>query len=177
MGNSMRQGRRSIRMKGFDYSSSGSYFVTICTQNRARLFGTIHDGQMILSTIGEMIHTEWLRLFSSNPFITPDEFIVMPDHFHGIIGIDPIGDSDGNIPFGVGGQAQGLPLRLAEPISLADIIREFKSRTTLKFIRGVHSEGWTPFRNRLWQRNYYERVIRNEQELTRVREYIRANPL
>ncbi|XGB43143.1 MAG: hypothetical protein LVS60_04975 [Nodosilinea sp. LVE1205-7] len=81
--------RRSIRLKGYDYSQNGLYFVTICTQNRHHLFGTITNGQMALNPMGEIVHDEWFKTASMRPNIRLHEFIVMPNHIHGIIEIIP----------------------------------------------------------------------------------------
>ena len=81
--------RRSIRLKGYDYSQNGLYFITICTQNREHLFGTISNGQMALNPMGEIAHTEWFKTASMRPNIRLHEFIVMPNHIHGIIEIIP----------------------------------------------------------------------------------------
>jgi putative transposase len=170
-------GRRSIRLKGFDYKSVAAYFVTICVQDRLPLFGNISNGQMNLSPAGEMIDHAWKNLALEHQHILIDETMVMPDHLHGIVFIEPVEyerhvtQSDGP-----SGQAQGLPLRSYRPISLPDLIGGFKSSTTVQYIKGVEQHGWPGFRKRLWQRNYYEHIIRNEEDLNRVREYIRDNP-
>ena len=83
--------RRSIRLKGYDYSQNGLYFITICTQNREHLFGTITNGQMALNPMGEIAHNEWFKTESMRPNIRLHEFIVMPNHIHGIIEIIPVG--------------------------------------------------------------------------------------
>jgi putative transposase len=162
--------RRSIRLKGYDYHSAGAYFITICVQDRSHLFGHIAQEKMILSPAGEMIAKEWERLSDAHRNIDLDEFIVMPNHFHGIvlIGFDLAPHF---------GQTQGLPLQFHGMPSLSDLIREFKSLSTVKYIQGVRNNDWAPFQKRLWQRNYHERIIRNERQLNHTREYIKNNPL
>jgi REP element-mobilizing transposase RayT len=81
--------RRSIRLRGYDYTQAGAYFVTICTQDRACLFGEIIDGQMRLNAPGQIVHDEWLRTGALRPNVELDAFVVMPNHFHGIIVLDP----------------------------------------------------------------------------------------
>ena len=81
--------RRSIRLKGYDYSQNGLYFITICTQNREQLFGTITNSQMALNPMGEIAHNEWFKTESMRPNLRLHEFIVIPNHIHGIIEIIP----------------------------------------------------------------------------------------
>ncbi len=146
--------RRSIRLKGFDYSRSAVYFVTICIQNRECLLGEIFENQMLLNDAGEMVSKEWLALPSRFPSIIPDKFIVMPNHFHGIVGISP--DS------------------IDRP-TLGKIIGTFKSITNNSYITGVNSQNWQPFNKRLWQRNYYEHIMRDDAALEKIQEYIQHN--
>jgi putative transposase len=147
--------RRSIRLKGFDYSRSAVYFVTICVQNRECLFGTISQNQMLLNDAGEMVSTEWLALPSRFPSVILDEFIVMPNHFHGIIYISP--DS-------------------IDRLKLGKIIGAFKSIVNNNYITGVKTKDWEHFNQRLWQRNYYEHIVRDDAALQKIQEYIRDNP-
>jgi len=166
--------RRSIRLKGYDYSRPGAYFITICTQDRACLFGEVVDGEMRLNDAGQMVQDVWDELPAFYPGVQTDAFIVMPNHIHGIIilvGADPcVCPNTGQTI----GQPQGVaPTRL----SLPDVVHRFKTMTTKRYIDGVKKFGWTPFRRRLWQRNYYEHIIRNDHALQRIREYIWTNPL
>jgi len=160
--------RRSIRLRGYDYSQNGAYFVTICTQNRAFLFGEVVDGNMHLSDSGRVVQATWDGLPSHYAGVACDAFVVMPDHIHGIIILNErevVTDSDGvctSTPVPTGKRRyHGLP----------EIVRGFKtfsSRQTnqLRGIPGV----------RVWQRNYYEHIIRNESALNRIRAYIARNP-
>ncbi len=169
--------RRSIRLKGYDYLSPGSYFVTICTQNRYSIFGEINDGKMGLNDAGKMVETVWNEIPQYYCRFCVYENIVMPNHFHGIIeivvGAGPCACPDNTGQLMKTGQPQGV----APTMSLPDIMHRFKTMTTKKYIDGVKQNGWTPFRGKLWQRNYYEHIIRNDDELNRIREYIVNNPL
>lgn len=166
--------RRSIRLKGYDYSRVGAYFVTVCTQDRACLFGNVVDGEMLMNDAGRMVRAEWLALVARFPSIGLDAFVVMPNHVHGIIVIaeDPVGA--GLVP--APAPACSWATTRVVP-TVGDIVGAFKSVTTVVYTRGVRQTGWTPFRGRLWQRNYYEHIIRSEQSLDRIRQYIVGNPL
>jgi putative transposase len=147
--------RRSIRLKGFDYSQAAIYFVTICVQNRECLFGTLSQHQMLLNDAGKMVSEEWLALSARFTAVVLDEFIVMPNHFHGIIYIS----SDA----------------IDRP-TLGKIIGAFKSIATDRYILGVKESDWTPFDRRLWQRNYYEHIVRDDATLQQIQQYVRDNP-
>ncbi len=161
--------RRSIRLRGYDYARPGAYFVTICTQHRECLFGKIIDGQMIMNEAGRMIMRWWQELPRKFPSVDTDAYVVMPNHFHGIIlvGAALCGRPELKL--------SGHPRRGAP--TLCDIMDWFKTMTTNEYIRAVRDHGWPPFPGRLWQRNYYEHIIRNEQELNEIRTYIFENPL
>ena len=161
--------RRSIRLQGYDYSQSGAYFVTIVAQNRECLFGEIVDGAMQLNNAGRMVATEWGALPERFTTIQLDEFVVMPNHIHGIIVSDPVG-----APL-VGTQDQNAHVDAQSP-ALDDMVGAYKSLTTVAFVYGVHTSGWPPFPGKLWQRNYYEHIIRNETALEHIRQYIADNP-
>ena len=156
--------RRSIRLKGYDYSQAGAYFVTICTKDRACLLGAVVDGDMRLNEFGEIVRDEWLRStdIRREMKLNPDEFVVMPNHIHGIIWI--VGD---NI-VGAHGRAP-LPVQRM-PRSLASFIAGFKSVTTKR----INERRGTPGAP-IWQRNYYEHIIRKDDELNQIREYIMNN--
>jgi REP element-mobilizing transposase RayT len=155
--------RRSLRLHQYDYSSPGYYYVTICAHDKRPLFGRVFDGQMRRDDCGEIAHREWLRSAELRSDIALDAFIVMPNHIHGIILIR-------------GGTARHAPTveQFGKPVrdSLATLVRAYKSAVT----RGVNEFRSTPGAP-VWQRNYYEHVIRDEEELNRIREYILTNPL
>ena len=163
--------RRSIRLKEFDYAEPGAYFVTIVTQDRSCLFGDILNGQMQLSRAGEAVTRWWLELARKFTTVETDEFVVMPNHCHGIIVIiDPPVGADLRVgpPTARTGAHIGAPLPM--------IVQWFKTMSTNEYMRGVKNLGWTPLRGRLWQRNYYEHIIRGEESLNRIRQYILDNP-
>jgi len=161
--------RRSIRLKGYDYSQAGAYYITVCVEDRSCLFGDILDGNMRLSAVGDMIASEWLALQSRFPNVELDEYIVMPNHMHGIIVIN----SD-YVGAGIAHAKDWATTRVAP--TLGDMLGAFKSSVTVNYIRGVKQLGWPRFRGRLLQRNFYEHIIRDERDLNRIREYIAKNP-
>ena len=176
--------RRSIRLRGYDYTQAGAYFVTICAQNRDCLFGDIVDDDMQLNDAGRMIQTVWAELPVHYPGVGIDTFVVMPNHIHGII-VLTVGATPRGCPVlhddpGHRGQARGpAPTDVAVStgrLALPDVAQRFKSLTTARYGQGVRQDGWLPYLDRLWQRNYYEHIIRNEDELRRSREYIVQNP-
>jgi len=166
-----RHHRRSVRLPTYDYTQPGAYFVTICSQHRECVFGEVVQGQMILNGPGQMVELVWRQLPQRYPGVEVDAFAIMPNHVHGIVvlvGAGPVGAGPRACP-----EPSGRPQGVAPTMSLPDVIHRFKSLTTAKYRRGVHNDGWQPFPGRLWQRNYYEHVIRNDRELARVRQYIR----
>jgi REP element-mobilizing transposase RayT len=155
--------RRSIRLKNYDYAQPGAYFITICTQGRECLFGEVENGQMELNDVGRMIDRWWQELREKFPSTSSGGYVVMPNHIHGIIDIEKktVSETDQ-------GAHPGAPL--------PTIIQWFKTMTTNDYIRGVKRGSFQPFVGRLWQRNYYEHIIRNERELGSIRRYISQNP-
>jgi putative transposase len=173
-----RHHRRSIRLKGYDYSRPGAYFITLCTQDRFCLFGEVVDGEMRLNDPGRLVRTEWEMLPRRFPNVELDAFVVMPNHLHGIIVIIDANRVGAGLVPAQNDRAtleDGATTRVAPTVG--DIIGVFKSRITVEYTRGVKTSGWPPFRGNLWQRNYYEHIIRSEESLNRVREYIANNPL
>ncbi len=155
--------RRSIRLKEYDYSQDGVYFVTICVKNRENLFGKIENDKMFLNEYGKVAEKFWLEIPFHYPSVSLDEFVIMPNHLHGILVIkkNTVG-------------AQNLvPLQnkfqKIIPRSLGTIIRGYKSGMT-KWVRkntNIHT---------IWHRNYYEHIIRDEQDWEKIRDYIIKNP-
>ncbi len=170
--------RHSLRLKGYDYSQSGAYFVTICTQGRECLFGDVVDGEMRLNEAGCMIQKWWNESAEKFKNAEVDEYAIMPNHFHGIIlivGAALCGRPEINVqPSTTENTKAGQPHRVAP--TLGNIIDWFKTMTTNEYIRNVRQKNWTPFNGKLWQRTYYEHIIRNEQSLQEIREYITNNP-
>jgi REP element-mobilizing transposase RayT len=194
-----RHHRKSMRLRGYDYSSAGAYFITMCTQNRACLFGNIADDVMVLNPAGQMIAAWWVALAQKFSGIQTDDFVVMPNHFHGIVTIHAVGAdlrvcpepdirhaADHEFPHGGDlGKHMGSPLRGGDngggvgttaDVGLSRAMQWFKTMTTNHYIRGVKEDGWPPFEKRVWQRNYYDHIIRHEEALMRIQTYIRNNP-
>ena len=249
-------GRRSIRLRGYDYSQAGAYFVTICVQDRACVFGNVVDGRMCLNAAGLMVRGVWDELPCYYAGVGIDAFVVMPNHVHGIVilsGGVPNGLDDGPAACGrdvgaaargrdVGAGPRGLPSSFGpgqargpapteplrgpaptepsrgpapteplwgpaptepmrgpgptdtvdaetvdegrgtdaqsrRPMTLGDVMHRYKTLTTRLYIDGVREAQWPPFRRRLWQRDYYEHIIRDASALQRIRIYIERNPL
>ncbi len=165
--------RRSLRLNGYDYGQAGAYFVTICTQDRACLFGQVVDGAMRLNDAGELAARSWRDMPVRFCGADVDAVVVMPNHVHGILVL-----SDGPITVGaplVGACDTDRAATRAAP-TIGDIVGGFKSAFTVEYIRGVRNRRWPAFNRRLWQRGYYEHIIRDERDLTRVRRYIEENP-
>lgn len=177
--NSQINQRHSLRLKDYDYSAAGAYFVTICTQNRECLFCKIAVGAgpcacppVVISNAGHMLSDIWRQIPDHYSGIDVDEFVVMPNHIHGIIVIAGAGDI--GRPKSLGGRPQGVA---PTGLSLPNVIARFKTITTKRYADGVKQSGWQPFNGRLWQRSYYEHVVRSENELNEIRQYILDNPL
>jgi len=153
--------RQSIRLKGYDYAQAGFYFVTICSHQRECLFGEIRDGEMRLSDFGKIMQECWQALSHHFDKVQLDAFVVMPNHLHGLILIDS--QTKQATTSSSSGTARD---------SLSAIIQNFKSVSTRKFNQGRKVTGW-----HVWQRNYYEHIVRNETDLKRIQKYIAENPL
>ncbi|QBC42895.1 transposase [Iodobacter fluviatilis] len=161
--------RQSIRLQDYDYSQAGAYFITICTQGREYNLGVIENGAMLLSLVGECVCAAYHDLPKRFPNISLDAFTIMPNHLHGILVITPVG------------APLAAPLSTIAPITskvaassaptVGEIMRAFKSLSAIAANRLLNRVG-QPF----WQRNYWEHVIRDENELNALREYIHHNP-
>ena len=212
--NKQRPQRKSIRLRHYDYTQPGFYFVTICTQSRECLFGQVVDGQMVLNDVGQVVRQSWAELPQRYPTVELDASVIMPNHVHGIIVIGgaarnppPVGAllaaplvrvkgtgaaSSAPTPVSPMGAASSAPTPVSSigaassaptPVigaasgaptkpTLGQIIRAFKSISAIQGNRILSRSG-----RPLWQRNYYEHVIRNDDELQRAREYIGNNPM
>jgi REP element-mobilizing transposase RayT len=222
--------RKSIRLKGYDYSQAGFYFVTICCQHRACLFGGIVDGAMILNDAGKMVINEWLKLKKRFKNIELQEYVVMPNHFHGIVEIVGatlvVAQNNATTYNVMGNIRKGQPQGIAPTDktiahtdktvdhtdktvdhtdktiantdktidhtdktiantdktvdhtdkTVGDMVGAFESITTVEYIRCVKNNHWQPFDGKLWQRNFWEHIIRNENEYRRITQYILENP-
>jgi putative transposase len=157
--------RRSVRLPGYDYGQAGGYFVTICAHQRACLFGDIVDGETHLSAFGQVVAEIWEGMPEHHPHVELDAFVVMPNHVHGILHILRRGTACRAPTY--------TTARFAEPVpgSLPTIIRSFKSAVT-KRINEIRGTSGQP----VWQRNYYEHVIRTQDDLDDIRQYILGNP-
>jgi REP element-mobilizing transposase RayT len=179
--------RRSIRLKVYDYTQQGAYFVTICTHQRNCLFGEIVDGEIKLNTNGEIARDSWLSIPRHFKNVELDEFVIMPNHLHGIIIIESsevAGEALANQDFSkqqnLSGQCfaptvhtgETVKINGTKPQSLAAITQNYKSVSTRQINRMNKAKG-----NVIWQRNYYEHIIRNEEALNNIREYIVNNSI
>ncbi|PIS15037.1 hypothetical protein COT63_02080 [Candidatus Shapirobacteria bacterium CG09_land_8_20_14_0_10_38_17] len=179
--------RKRIRLKEYDYSLPGYYFVTICTQNRQYLFGNIVNEKMALNEMGKIINQYWQKLPEKFNNVLLDEYIIMPNHLHGIIHIVGAGFSRPTET----GFSRPTETRFSRPkISLEQIIAWFKYQSTKrinhvsnwsgKFINNGREDRAPTNKKQIfkknWQRNYYEHIIRDEEELNKIREYIVLNP-
>lgn len=161
--NPQKHHRRSIRLKGYDYAQAGLYFITICCENRICRFGSVGNGEMILNEFGKIARDEWLKTPTLRPNTALHEFVIMPNHIHGII---QIRRGECNSPL-IRGECNS-PLRSPSQ-TVGAIVRGYKSAVT-KQLRVL---GLT---EKLWQRNYWEHIIRNENEYKRIGQYIINNP-
>ena len=146
--------RKSLRLPGYDYAAPNWYFLTICAAEKRALFGKIIELEMVPSYAGQVVERTWLRLPEFYPRIALENFILMPNHFHAIL---------------VMGEA--TPLSRQRDYGLPEVVRGFKSMSAREINRGMH--GPRP----LWQRGYYEHIIRDDADLARIREYIDNNPI
>lgn len=177
--------RRSIRLKGYDYSSAGAYFVTIVTWQRECLLGDVVNGTMNLNRQGHIVHDAWFDLKNHYRHVELGEFVIMPNHVHGIIIL--VDDSRGgssvsgetNLPDITPAGMDNLLINQTRPYvkpkprhGLPEIIRAFKSFSAKRINRLRRMDGIP-----VWQRNYYEHIIRNEREMDNITRYIETNPL
>jgi len=185
-GNTNGHGRRSIRLKGYDYSQPGAYFVTICTQNRECLFGEIEHGVMRLNAMGEMVKFTWDDRVHHVAGIALGPFAVMPNHVHGIIEI-VVGAGPGParteparteparaIPVGAGSEpAPTAPTGTGTgtTVALSEIVRQFKTFSARRVNTLRNAQGVA-----VWQRNYWEHIIRDEKSYEQIAAYILNNP-
>lgn len=160
--------RHSIRLRGYEYSHAGAYFVTLCTWQRECLFGEIVDGDMVLNDMGSIAAAAWNDLSNHYIHVELDAFVVMPNHVHGII---VFCDEQAEETVSQQGRVGNPPLQDEMRHSLPEIVRGFKTFSSRR-INAIRQNHGCP----VWQRNYYDRVIRNEDEMSRARTYIVNNP-
>ena len=163
MENKPDRGRKNIRLKDFDYSTAGYYFVTVVSHKRKNIFGEIIDRELNLNRLGLIVEKTWQEIPMHFPYIVVDSYVVMPNHFHGIVIINKVGAQHAE------------PLRHAElqikTQPLGVIVRSFKSAVTKR----VHDLGLF-VGEKIWQRNYYEHIIRDEHDHQQIADYILSNP-
>ncbi|MEW6200947.1 MAG: transposase [bacterium] len=184
--------RCSIRLWGYDYSDEGAYFVTICTHKHKCVFGKIVEGEMVLNAYGKILEMCWNDIPKHFPVVELDEFVIMPNHVHGILIVGAqfivpntpsceeseiyksgLGESglDKSSPY-----IENNPMMLNQT-TLGKIIRFYKAKTTF-LIRKKGFDKSNPYISQFkWQRNYYERIIRNDDEFAHIGDYIMNNPL
>ncbi|MBI4598780.1 transposase [Candidatus Uhrbacteria bacterium] len=156
--------RKRLRLEGYDYSQDGYYFVTACVEAKICCFGDIKDGKMVLNPYGQIVDTQWEWLGEQYPYVELDAFVVMPNHIHGILAINTfhnVGDGRDHPPHLVS-QLKIKPL--------PELMGAFKMTSS----KLIHQSGLKSF---LWQRSFYDHVVRDERALNRIREYIHLNPM
>ncbi len=183
--------RKSIRLQNYDYSQSGAYFITICTHKREWLFGKILNEKMLLNEFGNIARDEWLETPKIRSNVELGEFIIMPNHLHGIIWIKDFERDSKGVSVGGKGKSKGvlreesngvlqyaptnvpttIPAFRSPSKTIGAIIRGYKSSVTKQINTIRKLSGFA-----VWQRNYYEHIIRNEKELNNITQYIKFNP-
>ena len=167
MGNNiLKHQRRSMRLKEYDYSNAGAYFITIVSFKRINIFGSINDGHVQLNQIGNIVEIVWLEIPLHYPNVTTDAYVIMPNHFHGIIIIH---NNDVGARHAAPLQTN-TPKRKSQPLGV--IVGSFKSAAT----RQIHRSGLLKQKH-VWQRNYYEHIIRDDEDFRKISDYIELNPI
>lgn len=183
--------RRSIRLKGYDYSKQGIYFITICCHHRKCWFGIIENEKMILNEYGQIAYNEWDELPKRFSNIDLGEFVIMPNHMHGIIVIHspgttisgpgaPVFNGPGASDF-IGSGASPDPTDQTGPMipnnpTIGDMVGAYKSLAAVECLKIFKPNNIDQMMGKLWQRNYYEHIVRDEQSFNRISEYIKNNP-
>jgi putative transposase len=165
--------RRSLRLKGYDYSQAGAYFVTVCAYGKECLFGEVESGLMRLNGYGEIVASEWIRSAELRLEIDCGEFVVMPNHFHGIVHIvGAYGNTPDKHEVAYSHNKGVLPYAPPSPSrNVGAIVRGFKGAASRR-INEIRNTPSAP----VWQRNYYEHVIRDDADYNRIAEYVANNP-
>lgn len=151
--------RKSPRLRDFDYTVPGPYFITTNLNRRTPLFGTVMiiDANLKLSSAGNMIHETWVSVPEEFPGVVLDDFIVMPDHVHAILTLPGSFDTRSGV-------------------SLSDVVGWFKSKTNTVYNQGVRDLGWPAYEQRFWQGRFHDHIIRDDKDLEARRKYIERNP-
>jgi REP element-mobilizing transposase RayT len=155
--------RKNLRLRGYDYSRPGVYFITICTAEGEPLFGEIRSGQMIRNDAGNVLAEIWAHLPQRFPNIALDAFVVMPNHVHGVVVFDKPGINQKQ------GAASSAPTTV---VALGRVVRSFKSESAIRVNAILKTSG-----RFVWQRNYFEHIVRTGKDLDEIRQYIHDNPL
>lgn len=187
--------RQSIRLKGHDYASRGKYYLTICIQNRLCLLGDVIDDKLVLNDAGKMVIKWYYEIENKYPDKKCHNMVVMPNHFHCIIENNPIHESNIHVrdthewDAHGGTSLRGCPdghannnslfghVNKKYNASIFDVMDWFKTMTTNEYIRGVKQLGWKRFEQRLWQKRYWDHIIRNNIDYSRINKYIDDNPI
>jgi REP element-mobilizing transposase RayT len=164
--------RRSIRLSGYDYARGGAYFVTICTAARKCLLGEVTNGGVALSPFGEIVWLEWQRSADVRPTLKLGPFVVMPNHVHGIVALGPGAERSGERDVGAHSCAPLQRRLFRPPRSIGSFVAQLKASTARR-INALRQTPGAP----VWQRNYYEHIVRDEDDYVRISEYIENNPL
>ncbi|MYD11972.1 MAG: hypothetical protein F4X02_18235 [Chloroflexi bacterium] len=166
--NSKQLRRRSIRLKGYDYRQTGAYFLTICTGRHAPLFGKISNGRMTINALGSIVLDSWQSIADKRSNLSLDRFVVMPNHVHGII---LVGEKGMTVVSPIQNESSPANPRKLSSDSLGTIVGQFKGAVTKR----AKAESIQP-PSPIWQRNFYEHIIRDEDSLNKIRAYIVENP-
>jgi len=167
--------RRSIRLKAFDYTKNGAYYITIVTYQRGALFGEVVNGEMQLNELGRIAHDEWFKTAELRPYVRlfEEDFVVMPNHVHGIVWIE------NDVDAVVGAWRRHAPTndnieKFGKPVahSIPTIVRAYKSAVTYAINALQNQRGAV-----LWQRNYYEHIVRDDKDYQAKRDYVLSNPM
>lgn len=178
----LQQRKESPRLDDFDYTNPGYYFVTICTKHKIHYFGGIHDHKMTLNDIGQIANDIWQSIPDHYPNVSLDEYVIMPNHIHGIIIIRENADykNVGTAHCAVRRTSNGAAIKRTEQCSvptktryglLSKIVKSFKNCVTIKVKNELNIQNFS------WQRSFYDHVIRSEKGLKLIRDYINNNPV
>lgn len=160
--------RKRIRLSNHDYSSNRRYYVTICTYKKEYYFGEIINDKMILNEPGKMVQQTINEIPEYYNGIELDQYVVMPNHVHVVVVI--------NNQLSSNGQPQGAVPTYSNNLSLSDVVHRIKTLITKKYIDGVKNNNWTPFNKKVWQRSFYDHIVRGDKSLQNIREYVVNNP-
>ena len=164
--------RKNIRLQGYDYSTNGIYYITICTQGHLCLFGNIYAGtdsipaRMEMNEAGKMIESMFFETMDYYRNVNSDLYVIMPNHFHCILSM-----------FGADIESAPTEHDSESASTISDVVQTFKRKSTIKYIDGVKLGIYPTFKKRVWQRSYHDRIIRNETEYQHIWQYIHENPV